>query len=413
MFIGFLVVLALGIGIGFYICHSQYEKREQNLQTMQEEEEELRRIKDSLTRRINGYGMEYILPETQLIDEYSTLFLSGGLAKKYKEIEKNLRKSLKTGDAIHITQEIPKEQGHLKKRLDGYRRLFADCLATKGMILMSKAKTDNYHQLKQEFVDCANAISYQIKQTKLSLRIDYQYCENWLSLIEMACAIEVIKAEEKERQREEKERKKEELVAQREYERAIRQAESAVRKEQEKERLLQQKISRMQELLSQVIGNERAKYEQQIQLIQAELNHTQQALSQAEALGQRAKSMAQQTRSGYVYMISNLGSFGGNMMKIGMTRRLDPMERVKELGDASVPFSFDVHAMIYTDDAPALEKQLHKHFYHQRVNKINDRKEFFAITPEEAQTALLELGIDAPFKVKAPALQYYESQKIN
>lgn len=67
--------------------------------------------------------------------------------------------------------------------------------------------------------------------------------------------------------------------------------------------------------------------------------------------------MAQQTRRGHVYVISNIGSFGDNVFKIGMTRRLEPMDRIKELGDASVPFSFDVHAMIYSEDAPALEKR--------------------------------------------------------
>ena len=88
-------------------------------------------------------------------------------------------------------------------------------------------------------------------------------------------------------------------------------------------------------------------------------------------------------RAGYVYVISNIGSFGENVYKIGMTRRLDPMERVDELGDASVPFDFDVHAMIFSDDAPKLEAALHRAFENRKLNMINTRREFFNVTLDE------------------------------
>lgn len=88
-------------------------------------------------------------------------------------------------------------------------------------------------------------------------------------------------------------------------------------------------------------------------------------------------------KAGYVYIISNIGAFGENVYKIGMTRRLDPLERVDELGDASVPFNFDVHALIFTEDAPALEAALHKAFESRKINKINSRREFFAVTLDE------------------------------
>ncbi len=86
------------------------------------------------------------------------------------------------------------------------------------------------------------------------------------------------------------------------------------------------------------------------------------------------------TKAGYVYVISNIGSFGENVYKIVMTRRLDPMDRVRELGGASVPFRYDVHAIIFSDNAPEFEASLHKTFSHRRVNKINERKEFFKVT---------------------------------
>lgn len=88
-------------------------------------------------------------------------------------------------------------------------------------------------------------------------------------------------------------------------------------------------------------------------------------------------------RAGYVYIISNIGSFGENVYKIGMTRRLEPQERIDELGDASVPFRFDVHAMIFSEDAPALEAALHRAFESKKINKVNNRREFFNVTLDE------------------------------
>jgi hypothetical protein len=103
---------------------------------------------------------------------------------------------------------------------------------------------------------------------------------------------------------------------------------------------------------------------------------------------QRAMSMAQLTRSGHVYIISNKGSFGPDVYKIGMTRRLDPMDRVRELGDASVPFYFDVHGIIHTEDAPTLERELHKAFDDRRVNSKNYRREFFRVKIEEIEEVI-------------------------
>ena len=97
-------------------------------------------------------------------------------------------------------------------------------------------------------------------------------------------------------------------------------------------------------------------------------------------------------RAGYVYVISNIGSFGERMVKIGMTRRLDPMDRVRELGDASVPFNFDVHALFFSDDAVSVETELHHRFAARRVNRINARREFFYATPAEVREALKDIA---------------------
>ncbi|WP_262005625.1 GIY-YIG nuclease family protein [Streptomyces sp. FIT100] len=97
-------------------------------------------------------------------------------------------------------------------------------------------------------------------------------------------------------------------------------------------------------------------------------------------------------RAGYVYVISNVGAFGERMVKIGMTRRLDPMDRVIELGDASVPFRFDVHALIFSEDAVGLERRLHQEFESRRVNRVNLRREFFYVTPAVVRAALQRLA---------------------
>lgn len=119
------------------------------------------------------------------------------------------------------------------------------------------------------------------------------------------------------------------------------------------------------------------------------------------------------TRAGYVYIISNIGSFGKDVYKIGMTRRLEPMDRISELSSASVPFPFDVHALIFSEDAPALESTLHKYFKKQEVNKVNQRKEFFKVNLEEIKELVhKEYNNTVHFTDLAAAEQYFESLKI-
>lgn len=121
----------------------------------------------------------------------------------------------------------------------------------------------------------------------------------------------------------------------------------------------------------------------------------------------------QNTRAGFVYVISNIGSFGENVYKIGMTRRLEPMDRVKELGSASVPFEFDVHAMIFSDDAPALENVLHKTFEQNAVNKVNPRKEFYRIDLKAIEDVVkTHHNATVEFTEIAKAEQYRETLKL-
>lgn len=132
-------------------------------------------------------------------------------------------------------------------------------------------------------------------------------------------------------------------------------------------------------------------------------------LEQAHQKTERAQAMAERTKTGFVYIISNIGSFGEDVVKIGLTRRLDPNDRVKELGDASVPFLFDTHAMIYSEEAPALEAALHTKFEDRRINTSNMRKEFFRASLEEVQNAVAKLAPDADFHEDVEAQEFRET----
>ena len=143
--------------------------------------------------------------------------------------------------------------------------------------------------------------------------------------------------------------------------------------------------------------------------LQRKLDTLNKQLAEAHEKSERAKSMAEQTRAGYIYVISNIGSFGSDVYKIGMTRRLEPSERVKELGDASVPFAFDTHAMIYTKDAPSLEKALHNAFEEHRVNMVNARKEFFRVSLQDICSEVRKTFPEAAFLSTAEAQEYNET----
>ena len=122
---------------------------------------------------------------------------------------------------------------------------------------------------------------------------------------------------------------------------------------------------------------------------------------------------AANVRAGYVYVISNIGALGKHVIKVGMTRRLDPMDRVRELSDASVPFNFDVHAMFFSEDAYGIEAEMHRRLADKRVNQVNLRREFFYATPSDARDLLTELtGELLQFTEEPEALEYHQSVRV-
>jgi hypothetical protein len=186
--------------------------------------------------------------------------------------------------------------------------------------------------------------------------------------------------EKLQREREEQRAIKEQM---REEERAQREIEEAQAKAERDARMQEAALEKARRELAEATGKQHEKLEALVTKLELELK---------DAIDRKAKAIAraQLTKSGHVYVISNIGSFGDGCFKIGLTRRLDPMERVWELGDASVPFDFDVHAMIFSENAPELEGRLHRHFAERRVNRVNARKEFFRVSLAEIQAAVTE-----------------------
>jgi hypothetical protein len=234
--------------------------------------------------------------------------------------------------------------------------------------------------------------------TVVQIELNVYYLGLRLKELRLVHEHETKKREEAEEQRRIREQMREEEKVQRELERARREAEAEERK------------------FTQALEQARAEAKKASGEAMLELNdrirQLEQSLAEAHARGERAISQAQLTRSGHVYIVSNIGSFGEDVFKIGMTRRLEPLERVKELGDASVPFEFDVHAMIYSDDAPALETALHRKFGDTRLNLVNDRKEFFRVELASIAEFAKSLGLEAELTLLAEAREYRETLAI-
>ncbi|MFS2150806.1 DUF4041 domain-containing protein [Rhizobium sp. Rhizsp42] len=204
--------------------------------------------------------------------------------------------------------------------------------------------------------------------------------------------------EYREKLKAEREERAEMARAAREEQKFLRDMERAEEEEDRYQRLLEKARSDASKAAADQIGA----YNEKIQLLEKDL-------ADAHAKFERAQAMAEKTRSGYVYIISNIGSFGEEVVKIGLTRRLDPADRVRELGDASVPFVFDTHAIIYSDDAPALERALHNEFQKTRINAQNFRKEFFRVSIDEVEQAVGRLAPGAPFFKDVEAQEYRET----
>lgn len=258
---------------------------------------------------------------------------------------------------------------------------------------VSNVRWNNIRRMEERLTKARDAIDKLNKSNNIQIAESYFQ----LKLQELRLTYEYA-----EKLRQEKEDRAEARRQLREEQQLIKEQEAAEREQHKYEGL----VAKANERANKATGDELERLKTELQELEAQLN-------EARAKSERALSMAQQTKSGYVYIISNIGSFGDGIFKIGMTRRLEPLDRVRELGDASVPFTFDVHALIYSEDAPALEAELHRHFNEHRLNLVNNRKEFFKVDLDELRAKLEELKPDVDFLTDAEAQDYHQSLLIS
>jgi hypothetical protein len=247
-----------------------------------------------------------------------------------------------------------------------------------------------------------NVLAMEKRITRAKEQIDRLNASNSITITDKYFELKLrelrLAHEQREKLQQEREERSEAARLAREEQRLLKDMEQAQDDERHYEKLLEKAKAEA----ASVSGQKLEAFSQQIRLLERDL-------AEAKAKAARAQAMAERTSSGYVYVISNVGSFGADVVKIGLTRRLDPMDRVKELGDASVPFVFDTHAIIYSDNAPALERALHGEFESVRINTQNYRKEFFRVALENVEDAVKRLAPSAPFFRDVEAQEFRET----
>ena len=264
--------------------------------------------------------------------------------------------------------------------------------------IIDKVKFNNVESIRKRIIKSCEDLNKL--NAKMQISIMPSYLDLKLQEMNLCYEYAIKKQEEKEEQKRIREEQREAQKLQKEIEEA--------RRTSEKERIhYRNALHRLEIQLQSANATERIILEERRLEMQQQLDNIEEEIKQIDY-------REANQRAGYVYIISNIGSFGENVYKIGMTRRLEPMDRVDELGDASVPFAFDVHAMIFSDDAPALEAALHRAFDDKKVNMINTRREFFNVTLEEIEEVVKKNFDKTVEFTKIPnAEQYPESQMMH
>ena len=229
----------------------------------------------------------------------------------------------------------------------------------------------------------------------MSVAITYQYLKAKIEELYLAFEYKQKKQEEKEEQKELRAQLREEARLQKEIE-------EARKKIQKEQKHYQNALDSINKQLLTANDEQKFDLEQKKAEIEAQLGEIDKNIKDIDYRESNAKA-------GYVYIISNIGAFGENIYKIGMTRRLDPQERIDELSDASVPFNFDVHAMIFSDNAPALETALHKAFENKKLNVVNQRREFFNVTLDEIKAVVMKNFDKSVEFIDVPAAEQYRT----
>lgn len=342
------------------------------------------------------------LAEIQSFGLYEPVFDFDSSEKYKAEIKsaRNRQKELVRSDGAAVCDTEWTVEGSAAKGRQMVKRMFklqlrafnGECDAG-----ISKVRFDNATAIEDRIRKSWEAVN-KLGETN-QCRITEAYLKLKLDELHLVHEHARKKQEEKEEQRALREQMREEEKARKEIEKAQKEA------EKEETRFAAALKQARQELSLATSATEEA-LRKKVMLLE-------QQFEEAHEKKARAISRAQLTKSGHVYVISNVGSFGPGVFKIGMTRRLEPLDRVKELGDASVPFGFDVHAMIYSEDAPALEAKLHQHFTACQMNLVNSRREFFRANLVEIEEAVYAVfGQDIEFVRTAVAEEFRESKAL-
>lgn len=356
--------------------------------------------KQELMSLIDLYSRMEMFTSQGHFEEPSYLYeTSARFVEEIKRVRQKQKEHIKDKTAVTYPQSltITSDSKTDKKILTGQVNLMLSSFNVDCDFLIGKVKPSSFTRTLEQI----DNLSTKLEKSAATLHCGFntEYVKLKFDECKLQYQHSLKKQDEKEEQRLIKERMREEVKAQKEYERAIVEAEK-------EEKMYRKMLKKAKEALTHVSEDERIITQQRIEDLE-------QQLAEAIAKEERAKSLAEQTRKGHVYVISNVGSFGENVYKIGLTRRLDPMDRVKELGDASVPFRFDVHAIIHAEDAPALESALHRKFKEKRINAVNFRKEFFRTDLIEIKNAVDEIvDNEIDFKMTALAEEFYESKRL-
>lgn len=263
-------------------------------------------------------------------------------------------------------------------------------------VIIDSVKYDNFETCKKTLQSTFEKINTLISETELS--ISEQYLDLKIKELALVYDYKEVMQKTKDEQNELKAIMQEEETARNEAEAA---RDKAIQEQKKYEFLLE----RANQEMTLKADHEKPQFKTQILEIQRRISV---AISERD----KANAMAQLSKRGHVYVLSNIGSFGENVLKIGMTQRKDPHERVRELAGDALPFNYDIHAMIETEDAPALQQKLHKYFNDQRKNRINNNKDFFNINIEDLAFACEELGLDIKLTKIAEAKEYRESMAV-
>jgi hypothetical protein len=366
----------------------------------------LERAAEAMRNIVDGYGDRYIIPTHSLLDDLAVEFGYTSAGESLKSARAQARRMVEQGEAATCDYVET-------NRRETAIRFVVDAFNGRVDAILSRVKRDNHGQLEQEIRDAFSLVNLN-GQAFRNARIHDAYLNARLDELKWAVVVQELARRQMEEQRELKARMRDEEKARREYELQMKRAAA---EEEAKRKAIEEKeieMAAVRQALERAAAHERAQLEQKL----ASMQQTNEGLRQELAAAtERKLTIAQQTKTGTVYIISNLGAFGDGIYKIGQTRRPDPQERIDELGDASVPFDFDVHAWIKSDNAPALEHRLQRRFLSMQVNKVNSRKEFFRVTLKELREEIDRLSAAEPMMVThwtetAAATQYRESLDI-